>query len=63
MFNLSSLEVFTASGRAFRIEGLSPKNAEELRDLVLHQMSRFQVDGVLDMDGESLDGNENQDLD
>ena len=54
MFNLSSLEVFTAAGRAFRIEGLNPKTAEELRDLVLQQISRLQVDGVLDMDGEPL---------
>lgn len=42
MFNLSTLEVFTAGGRAFRIEGLSPETAEALRDHVLEQISKYQ---------------------
>lgn len=54
MFNLSSLEVFTAAGRVFRIEGLSPETSEELRDHVLEQISKFQTTESPDGNGEKL---------
>ena len=62
MFNLSSLEVFTAAGRAFRIQGLSPNTAEDLRDHVLEQISKFQVDGNIGVVKGAPETNGNQDL-
>ena len=54
MFKLASLEVFTAAGRAFRIQGLSPTTAEELRDHVLEQISKFQANENLTRNSETL---------
>ncbi len=63
MFNLSTLEVFTAAGRAFRIEGLSPETAEALRDHVLEQISKYQENEHPKGDGGTLKDNGVQDTD
>lgn len=45
IFNLATLEVYTAAGQAVRIAGLDPKIARDLRDHVLSQVSQFRLDG------------------
>lgn len=42
MFDLATLNIFTAAGQAFSIQGLSPDTAEKLRHHVLEQISRHQ---------------------
>ena len=41
MFNLASLEVFTAAGQAVRIAGLDPETARDLRDHLLNEVSKI----------------------
>lgn len=41
LFNLATLEVYTAAGQTIRIAGLDPTIAIDLRDHVLNQVSKF----------------------
>lgn len=42
MFDLATLNIFTAAGLAFSIQGLRPDTAEDLRNHILQQISRYQ---------------------
>lgn len=62
MFNLASLEVYTAAGQAVRIAGLDPKIAKDLRDYVLDQVSQSKQGGELEENLSSLDEERDEDL-
>ena len=62
MFNLASLEVYTAAGQAVQITGLDPKIARNLRDHVLAQVSQFKQHGESEENLASSDEERDGDL-
>lgn len=62
MFNLASLEVYTAAGQAVHIAGLDPKIARDLRDHVLAQVSQFKQRGESEENLSSFDEERDGDL-
>lgn len=62
LFDLASLEVYTASGQAIRIAGLSPKIASDLRDHVLDQVSKVKPNEEFEEHLSTLDSERDEDL-
>lgn len=62
MFNLASLEVFTATGEAVRIAGLNPETARDLRDHILNAVSKSRTNRESEENLSSLDSERDADL-